>query len=76
MANMRGEVIIIGVESELPLEFGMDDLTVNLKEKSDMKKLPILAALIVFPILVCGQEKSSGRRICLPDWHCLYHHTR
>lgn len=26
MANMRGEVIIIGVESELPLEFGMDDL--------------------------------------------------
>ena len=26
MENMRGEVIIIGVESELPLEFGMDDL--------------------------------------------------
>ena len=26
MANMRGEVIIIGVESELPLELGMDDL--------------------------------------------------
>ena len=24
--NMRGEVIVIGVESELPIEFGMDDL--------------------------------------------------